>query len=152
MRIGIIAVGRAKRGPDADLFEFYRGRIAWPCALIEVEEKRKLPTEQRIAREAELIREKIPTGAVAVALDERGDDMTSRKLAARLRDWEDGGVSDLVFLIGGADGLAPDLRDGASARLRFGRMTWPHMLVRPMLAEQIYRCRQILDGHPYHRD
>lgn len=152
MRIGIIAVGRAKRGPEVDLFEFYRSRVAWPCALTEVEEKRKLPTDQRIAREAELIREKIPDGAVTIALDERGDDMTSRKLAAKLRDWEDGGVSDLVFLIGGADGLASELRDGAGARLRFGRLTWPHMLVRPMLAEQIYRCRQILDGHPYHRD
>jgi 23S rRNA (pseudouridine1915-N3)-methyltransferase len=152
MRIGIIAVGRAKRGPESELFEFYRNRIAWPCALIEVEEKRKLPTDQRIAREAELIEERIPGGAVTVALDERGDDPTSRELAAKFRDWEDGGVSDVVFMIGGADGLAPALRDAARLRLRFGRMTWPHMLVRPMLAEQIYRCRQILDGHPYHRD
>ncbi|HAE02350.1 MAG TPA: 23S rRNA (pseudouridine(1915)-N(3))-methyltransferase RlmH, partial [Rhodospirillaceae bacterium] len=84
--------------------------------------------------------------------DETGDDLTSRKLAAKFQTWQDSGTSDLVFLIGGADGLSDGLRQSASLLIRFGRVTWPHMLVRPMLAEQIYRCRQILDGHPYHRD
>lgn len=152
MRIRIIAVGRAKRGPEQSLYDVYRKRIPWPLELIEVEEKRPLPTDQRIAREDELIRAKIPDGAVIVAMDETGDDLTSRKLAARFREWQDNGVGDLVFLIGGADGLSEGLKNEARLKIRFGRVTWPHMLVRPMLAEQIYRCRQILDGHPYHRD
>ena len=152
MRIRIIAVGRAKRGPETSLFDVYRSRITWPLELIEVEEKRPLPTDQRIAREDELIRAKIPDGATIVALDETGDDLTSRKLAAKFQTWQDSGTSDLVFLIGGADGLSDGLRQSASLLIRFGRVTWPHMLVRPMLAEQIYRCRQILDGDPYHRD
>lgn len=152
MRIRIIAVGRAKRGPEQDLFDTYKKRIAWPLDLIEVEEKRPLPTDQRIAREDVLMREKIPAGAVTVALDETGDDLTSRKLAALFREWEDTGAGDVAFLIGGADGLSESLKAEARHKIRFGRMTWPHMLVRPMLAEQIYRCRQILDGHPYHRD
>lgn len=152
MRIRIIAVGRAKRGPEQELFDAYRKRISWPVELVEVEEKRPLPTDQRIQREEELIRAKIPDGAVVVALDERGEDLSSRKLAAEFRKWEDGGTADLVFIIGGADGLSDGLRQAARKKLRFGSLTWPHMLVRPMLVEQIYRCRQILDGHPYHRD
>ncbi len=152
MRIRIIAVGRARRGPETSLYDVYRARLSWSLNLVEVEEKRPLPTEQRIAREAELIRAKIPDGAALVALDERGDDLTSRQLADQFRNWQDTGIGDVAFLIGGADGLADPLRQQAGLRLRFGRVTWPHMLVRPMLAEQIYRCQQILDGHPYHRD
>ena len=152
MRIRIIAVGRARRGPERDLFDDYKARIAWSLDLIEVEEKRPLPSERRIAREEMLMREKIPRGAVTIALDETGDDLTSRKFAALFRQWQDGGASDVAFLIGGVDGLSDALKAEASHKIRFGRMTWPHMLIRPMLAEQIYRGRQILDGHPYHRD
>lgn len=152
MKIQIIAVGRAKKGPEQELFELYRKRLTWPLTLVEVEEKRPLPTDQRIAREEELILAKLPPGATVVALDETGDDLTSRKFAQMFETWQDGGVSDLAFLIGGADGLSPGLKQQARHRIRFGRLTWPHMMVRPMLAEQIYRCRQILDGHPYHRD
>ena len=152
MKIRIVAVGRARRGPEQELFDFYKSRISWPLDLIEVEEKRPLPVDQRIQREDELIRAKIPPGAVIVGMDETGDDPTSRKLADHFRKWEDAGTADLVFLIGGADGLSDGLKRDARLLIRFGRVTWPHMLVRPMLAEQIYRCRQILDGHPYHRD
>lgn len=152
MRISIIAVGRAKRGPERDLFEFYSGRAGWPLTLIEVEERRPLSGDERKAREAELITAKIPSGATLVAMDERGDDLSSRKFAKLLGDWQDAGTSDVAFIIGGADGLAESLRGQARQTIRFGRATWPHMLVRPMLAEQIYRARQILDGHPYHRD
>lgn len=152
MRLSIIAVGRAKRGPERDLFEFYTSRIGWSFSLVEVEERRPLSGEERKAREAELITAKVPTGAVLIALDERGEDLTSRKFAKLLGDFQDGGTADIAFVIGGADGLSEDLRSRARHAIRFGRATWPHMLVRPMLAEQIYRAQQILDGHPYHRD
>ena len=151
MRLSIIAVGRAKRGPERDLYEFYAGRTGWPLSLIEVEERRPLSGDERKSREADLITAKIPNGAILVALDERGEDLTSRKFAKLLGDWQDAGTSDIAFVIGGADGLAEELRGKARQMIRFGRATWPHMLVRPMLAEQIYRARQILDGHPYHR-
>jgi 23S rRNA (pseudouridine1915-N3)-methyltransferase len=151
MRLRIVAVGRARRGPEVELFELYRKRLSWPLELVEVEEKRPLAVAQRIASEADLLRAKLPEGAPVVALDERGADLTSRALADNLGQWRDTGRPEIAFLIGGADGLAPELRDQADLTLRFGRVTWPHMLVRAMLAEQLYRAQQILSGHPYHR-
>jgi 23S rRNA (pseudouridine1915-N3)-methyltransferase len=88
---------------------------------------------------------------VLVALDERGQMLSSPELAQRIADWRDAGRQDLAFVIGGADGLAPALRDRADLALSFGRLVWPHMLVRVMLAEQIYRAATILSGSPYHR-
>lgn len=152
MRISIVAVGRAKRGPERDLFEFYSSRVGWPITLLEVEERRAIGGAERKTREAELIAAKIPVGAILVAMDERGEDLTSRKFAKLLGDWQDAGASDVAFIIGGADGLIEDLRAQARKTIRFGRATWPHMMVRSMLAEQIYRARRILEGHPYHRD
>ena len=152
MRIRIIAVGRWKRGPEQDIFDSYKKRLSWPLELVEVEEKRPLPTAQRMESEEALIRGKLPAGSVSIAMDERGEDLTSRKLAQLLGKLEEAGTQDLCFLIGGADGLTEALRGDCRHAIRFGRVTWPHMLVRPMLAEQLYRCRQILDGHPYHRD
>lgn len=152
MRLRLLAVGRARRGPETDLFDAYRRRLSWSLDLVEVEEKRPLPSAQRMAREAELLRAKLPAQGRIVALDERGRDLSSRELAQSLAGWRDAGDADVAFLIGGADGLDPGLRDQADLVLRFGRVTWPHMLVRALLAEQIYRCQQILEGHPYHRD
>jgi 23S rRNA (pseudouridine1915-N3)-methyltransferase len=102
--------------------------------------------------EAELLSRAIPTGAAVVALDERGQMLTSPDLAGRIAGWRDAGRADLAFVIGGADGLAPALRDRADLVLSFGRLVWPHMLVRVMLAEQIYRSATILSGSPYHRN
>ncbi|GAB4189838.1 MAG: hypothetical protein OHK0024_30380 [Thalassobaculales bacterium] len=93
----------------------------------------------------------IPPGARVVALDERGEDLSSRELAGRLAAWRDAGDS-VAFIIGGADGLGEALRARADLLLRFGRATWPHLLVRAMLAEQLYRATAILAGHPYHRE
>ncbi len=152
MRITIAAVGRAKRGPEQDLYDTYAARLSWPLSLKEVEEKRPLTGEARIARESELLLQAVPEGAVTVALDERGRNMTSTKLAAWIGELRDTGRQDLCFLIGGADGLDPAVRARADLVLSCGALTWPHMLVRAMLAEQIYRCQQILSGHPYHRD
>lgn len=105
-----------------------------------------------LAREAELILAALPTGARLVALDERGQAWTSRELADRLGQWRDQGTAALAFAIGGADGLGRAVIERADAVLSLGAMTWPHLLVRGMLLEQLYRAQQILAGHPYHRD
>lgn len=151
MRITIAAIGRAPRGPERDLYDHYAGRIRWPLALRELDEKRKLPPAQLMQREGELLLEAAPAGAVLVALDRRGRVLDSEAFAARLAQWRDTSVSDLTFLIGGADGHTEQLLRKASLVLSFGAMTWPHLLARGMLAEQIYRAQQLLAGHPYHR-
>jgi 23S rRNA (pseudouridine1915-N3)-methyltransferase len=104
------------------------------------------------AREAELILAALPAGARLVALDQRGSEWSSRELADRLRAWRDGGTGALAFAIGGAEGLGPSVIERAETVLCLGAMTWPHLLVRCMLLEQLYRVQQILAGHPYHRE
>lgn len=151
MRILVAAVGRARPGPERALFDHYLKRLSWPLVLREVEEKRPLPAAERMAREGELLLGAVPAGAVVVALDERGKALPSEDFAARIGTWRDGGISDIAFLIGGADGHAEAVRRRADLLLGFGAMTWPHMLVRGMLAEQVYRAQCILSGHPYHR-
>jgi 23S rRNA (pseudouridine1915-N3)-methyltransferase len=158
MKLRILAVGRAKSGPEADLFAEYQKRLRWPLAIDEVEEKRPLSGAELKAREGALLQAALERAAkpggrpVLVALDERGKTLGSRDFAARLKAWEEQGASEIVFLLGGADGLAPEIRDQASFVLSLGQMTWPHLLARAMLIEQIYRAQQILAGHPYHRD
>lgn len=151
MRLLIAAIGRAGRGPERDLYEHYAGRIRWPIGLRELEDKRKLPTAQMVAREGELLLRAVPAGAVTVALDRRGTVLDSEAFANRLGRWRDDSVADIAFLIGGADGHGESLLKQASLVLSFGAMTWPHLLARAMLAEQIYRAQQLLAGHPYHR-
>ena len=130
----------------------YAGRLLPPPTIVELEEKRKLPPLQLQEREAELILASLPSGARLVALDEHGTAWSSRDLAERLAAWRDQGTATLAFAIGGADGLARGVLDRADAALSLGAMTWPHLLVRGMLFEQLYRAQQILAGHPYHRD
>lgn len=151
MRLLIGAVGKAKAGPEQDLFRQYCRRLSPAPVLREVEEKRPLAAPQLKAREAELLLGVVPEGAKVVALDERGRDMGSVEFAEKLRGWRDGGAQDVAFLIGGADGHADVIRERADLLLCFGRMTWPHMLVRALLAEQLWRAHSILTGHPYHR-
>lgn len=151
MRLWLAAVGRVKPGPELDLFTLYGKRLAAPLTVREVEEKRPLPTPERMAREAELLLAAIPPQAVVVALDERGKSVGSVDFANRLTRWRDDGVADLAFLIGGADGHGQAVRDRAAWLLSFGAMTWPHMLVRVLLAEQLWRAQAIAQGHPYHR-
>jgi 23S rRNA (pseudouridine1915-N3)-methyltransferase len=127
-------------------------RIVPPLAIVELDEKRKLPPAQLKAREAELILAAVPTGARLVALDEKGAAWSSRELAERLARWRDQGVATLAIAIGGADGLGQAVIERADAMLSLGAMTWPHLLVRCLLLEQLYRAQQILAGHPYHRD
>jgi 23S rRNA (pseudouridine1915-N3)-methyltransferase len=121
-------------------------------AIIELEEKRRLPPAELKSREAELILAAVPPGARLIALDQRGAEWSSRELADRLRTWRDGGTGALAFAIGGAEGLGAVVIDRADAVLSLGAMTWPHLLARCMLLEQLYRAQQILAGHPYHRE
>ncbi len=123
-----------------------------PVAIVELEERRRLPPAELKAREAELILAARPAGARLVALDQRGSEWSSRELADRLRNWREGGLGALAFAIGGAEGLGPAVIERAETVLSLGAMTWPHLLVRCMLLEQLYRAQQILAGHPYHRE
>jgi 23S rRNA (pseudouridine1915-N3)-methyltransferase len=144
-----------RAGPEADLTTDYLGRFAkagrsmalGPANVIELEAK----TGSGMAAEAVLLERAVPSGALICTLDERGALLSSPEFASRLAAWRDAGHQDLAFVIGGADGIAPSLRARADFSLSFGPMVWPHMLVRVMLAEQLYRAGQILAGTPYHR-
>jgi 23S rRNA (pseudouridine1915-N3)-methyltransferase len=118
-----------------------------PMIEIEVEDKKG----GGMAAEAELLARAVPQGAVLVTLDERGKLLTSPEFATQLARWRDAGRQDVAFVIGGADGIDPSLRAKADFSISFGQMVWPHMLVRVMLAEQLYRAANILSGGPYHR-
>ncbi len=153
MRLTIAAVGRLRGGPLAEAFADYAGRLKpgrWTLELVEVEERRRLSGPELVAREGELLLAAMPRGAFAIALDPRGATLSSEDLAARLGRLRDEG-SAVAFAIGGADGLDKSVLRAARLSLSLGAMTWPHMLARVMLAEQLFRAQSILSGHPYHR-
>ena len=147
----MLAVGRGRESHLDALFADYARRCPWPIRLVEVQPRATLPPERRKEAEAALLLAAVPAGAAIVALDERGGDHGSVELARRLGAWREQGRRCAAFLIGGADGLAEAALAMAELRLAFGRQTWPHRLVRVMLAEQLYRATTILVGHPYHR-
>jgi 23S rRNA (pseudouridine1915-N3)-methyltransferase len=155
MRLHLCAVGRLRAGPERALVEDYLLRLdrtgrplgLGPAAEHEVEDKRNAGK----AAEAALLARVVPDGAALCVLDERGKQLTSPDFAALLAGWRDGGRQDAAFVIGGADGVDPALRQRADLVLGLGPMVWPHMLVRVMLAEQLYRAATILAGSPYHR-
>jgi 23S rRNA (pseudouridine1915-N3)-methyltransferase len=159
MRIIVAAVGRLKQGPETELSERYRKRAAQTgrnlglrdVEIIEIRESRADEAGKRMLEESIALANIIPEKAVIVLLDERGKNLDSATLAAQLSTWRGNDRPAVVFVIGGADGLSPSLRDKAELRLSFGAATWPHQLVRVMLLEQLYRATTILTGHPYHR-
>jgi 23S rRNA (pseudouridine1915-N3)-methyltransferase len=155
MRLTIAAVGRlslARAGPEAALFDHYARRLAQPPTVREVAEERSRETGERRRREASRLLEQVPRGAVLVALDAGGVALDSPGLARRIGAWRDSGRQDLCFAFGGPDGLDETVRQQADFILSMGPMTWPHLLARGMLVEQLYRAQCILAGHPYHRD
>ena len=151
MRVVIVAVGRLRAGPERDLIDGYAKRLAWPLEIVEVREKKPLSGDERSAREASLLLDAVPEGAVVVALDEGGGALTSERFARRMEHWRDEGQACVAFMIGGADGHGPAVTARADLMLSLGSMTWPHQLVRVLLVEQLYRAGSILSGHPYHR-
>ncbi len=151
MRLWLAAIGRAGSDPAVKLFDHYARRLTWPLTLREVIARGNLPLDRRIAEESRLLLAAVPEDFVIVALDETGKNLTSPVFAKRIGAWRDDGVKDLAFLIGGADGLAKEAKKAADLILSLGSMTWPHLLVRILLAEQLYRAQTIFAGHPYHR-
>jgi 23S rRNA (pseudouridine1915-N3)-methyltransferase len=151
LELVVVAVGRGRDAPIDALFAEYARRCPWPVRLVEVQPRGAVPPERRADAEAVLLLAAVPPGAVVVALDRRGRDLTSEEIAARLGAWREAGRRAAAFLIGGPDGLAEGALTAADLRLAFGRQTWPHRLVRAMVAEQLYRATTILAGHPYHR-
>ena len=155
MRVHICAVGRLRSGPEKSLIDDYLTRFdrtgralgLGPARVVEVEDKKNLG----MSAEADLLRNALPKGALICTLDERGKLLSSPDFAGKMADWRDSGRQDLALIIGGADGIDPSLRAEADFSISFGKMVWPHMLVRVMLAEQIYRAATILSGSPYHR-
>jgi 23S rRNA (pseudouridine1915-N3)-methyltransferase len=155
MRVHVCAVGRLRTGPERALIDDYLTRFdrtgralgLGPTHVLEVEDKKG----GGMTAEAALLERAIPSGALICTMDERGTVMSSPEFADKLAGWRDAGRTDLALVIGGADGIDPALRARADFSLSFGKMVWPHMLVRVMLAEQLYRAASILAGSPYHR-
>ena len=139
MLLHVIARGKIARSPEAELVARYEKRIAWPVKFTELPE-----TGGKVSDPASPHR--------TVLLDERGRDLTSREFAAILERWRDEGVREARFVLGAADGHSREERQDADVLLAFGKATWPHLLARAMLAEQLYRATTIVAGHPYHRD
>jgi 23S rRNA (pseudouridine1915-N3)-methyltransferase len=138
MLLHVIARGKLGRSAEAELVERYASRILWPVRLTELPERGgRIPNSQAPFR--------------TVVLDERGRNLTSDELARQLAAWRDGAIREVRFMIGAADGHSDLDRDGADLLLSFGAATWPHLLVRAMLLEQLFRATSILAGHPYHR-
>ncbi len=139
MLLHIVARGKIGRSPEADLVDRYLKRIIWPTRVTELPDRGgRMPATE--------------PGTVLIAMDERGEQLASTAFAERLGRWRDDGRREARFLIGAADGLEPADRDAAVLRFAFGAATWPHMLARAMLAEQLWRATSILAGHPYHRE
>ena len=152
MRITIAAVGKlAANSPEFTLLSQFTKRLPWQIEFREIQVKKPLPSPQLKEAEAELLLDAVPTGARIIALDERGKNLTSQEFATILQDWQDTGSNHIAFLIGGAAGHGKKIYEKAAIKLSLGNMTWPHMMVRAMLCEQLYRAHTINTGHPYHK-
>lgn len=160
MRVLVLAVGRMKKGAEADMAARYQKRALQAgrnigirdIEIVEIRESRAQDAERRKLEEAIAIANLVPDKSMVVLLDERGDPISSAAFADYLGQWRDGGEAAVVFVIGGADGIGESLRSKAKTVLSFGAATWPHQMVRIMLLEQLYRAVTILSGHPYHRE
>lgn len=146
MKVTILAIGKCKsKSPEAQIIDEYIKRSAWN---IQIKEKDNSTQDD----EAKFLQSHIPAGAKVIVLDERGVNIKSLELAKTIENWQLDGCSELCFLIGGADGHLQSTRDKADLILSFGKLTLPHMLMRAVLSEQIYRIQKIIEGHPYHRE
>lgn len=159
MRITLFAVGRLKTGPEKELAARYLDRFVKTgpaiglefLRMVEIPESRASQAETRKREEAAQIEKALPEGALLLLLDERGKAFDSEGFAGQIGTWRDQGKRDLMIAIGGADGLDPALYQRADLTLNLGKLTWPHQIVRILIAEQLYRAVTILSGHPYHR-
>jgi 23S rRNA (pseudouridine1915-N3)-methyltransferase len=152
MRITILAVGKIRNSVFNQLYELYVKRLRWEIILYEIESHNKKSGEEQQKDESMRLITLIPSDACVITLDERGKLLSSRELASWVEQKIEEGTKDICLIIGGPNGLGPDILFKSNLILALGRATWPHLMVRGMIAEQIYRVQQILSGHPYHRD
>ena len=152
MRVSILAIGKNRKGVFRDLYEFYATRIQWEIQLVEVEVRKTPDWKKQRLNETKKLLSYVPEGSLIVILDESGKLLTSRALSGWITNQADDGAKDISFLIGGSRGLDLSAISSPSLVISLGRVTWPHLMIRGMIAEQLYRAQQILNNHPYHRD
>lgn len=160
MKISLLVIGRLKSGPETELFQKYFDRAKKSGAqigldfgkIIEFAESRQESADLRKKEEAEKILAATPPASTLICLDERGDNISSQKFSHSIMSMRDDGVPELCFVIGGPDGLSAELRHKAKRNIAFGKLTYPHMIMRMLLVEQLYRSITIATGHPYHRE
>lgn len=152
MKISIVCVGKLKISPELTLIQRYLKRFDSLPQIKEIEIKKKLPSSTLKDEEGKALLSALPDSGFIIVLDETGIPLPSQSLASKLNELQIQGISHVAFVIGGADGLSDAVKQRADLKISFGSMTWPHLLVRVMLVEQLYRCQQILKGHPYHRE
>lgn len=153
MKINIIAIGKFRKNcPNQELFLDYSKRLKWPLNLIQIDSKIVGSTDEIKQKEGELILKNLPENSKVILLDEKGENLTSREFAAKIAKFQNNSQSNLSFIIGGANGISDQIKKIANLSIAFGKMTFPHMMVRSMLIEQIYRANLIINNHPYHKD
>ena len=152
MKISIHCIGKIDTAsPEHSIIERYKTRLPWPLTIREYDIKKNLPDDKRKEAESLLLLESLPKQSRIITLDERGKTPTTADFAKTIARWADQGSSELTFLIGGASGHGKPALERADYTLSLGAMTWPHMLVRAMLVEQLYRIFTLSSGHPYHK-
>ena len=154
MRITILSIGKFENSPHKSVYQHYLKRLKWKIDLRELELKNsdKLSTPERKKGEGELILKNVKAGTKIIVCDERGKEFTSKNFSKLISDFAVSGDSDLTFIIGGSDGLSEEILQKAQKKISFGLMTLPHLMVRSVLIEQLYRAQTIIEGHPYHRE
>lgn len=150
MKVVLSAIGKAKAGPEQQLYQEYVKRVPWPISCREFDVKLNDITQRKM-REGEQLLSGVSSCDRIIALDETGKTFSSPEFAGQLKNWQQQGNSSFGFIIGGSDGLSPEVLNKAHLVWSFGRVTYPHMLVRALLAEQLYRAHTIISGHPYHK-
>ena len=151
MQLIIAAIGRMKASPEKELLDKFIRQTPWEISIRELDAKKGLSGDSLKTAEAKLLLEATESARIRIAMDERGRHLKSEAFAKKMGDWRDNGQTPIAFIIGGQDGLESDLRKSCDFTLSLGELTWPHMLARSMLSEQLYRAHTILSGHPYHR-
>jgi 23S rRNA (pseudouridine1915-N3)-methyltransferase len=152
MNITIISIGRFKNNPQKEIFEIYLKRLTWSVNLRELEVKAALSGDVLKEKEGQLLLDNIPASAKIILLDEKGKNPSSKEFADLLKNYQANGYGNLAFIIGGASGVSEAVKNKADIILSLGKLTFPHMMVRSILAEQLYRAYSILNNHPYHRE
>lgn len=152
MKISIIAVGKCGQSPEGDLIKRYTDRIPWNITIKEIEERRPIKGDERKKSESAMLIAALPKNPFIIVLDERGRAFNSPDFASKLTFATENGFDNICFIIGGADGLSSYILEKAHLKISFGNMVWPHMMVRVMLSEQIYRAWAIINRHPYHKE